>query len=247
MYAHWQPSVYTVTYNGNRFVTLESQELYGVTITYDPNTSYLTLNGSPTTSLTLVHLPEEIISGNQYKTTISYVSGSFVKEGSTTFTTEVNDADKKTLDTRNYVNATWPTSTDPTYSSTLTVTDYSETVGEYIRVFMWFNDPSTVTFDNYTIKVNLTKVDRKDVTYNNTYQTLGETPLRPGYRFLGWYTEEDGGVEVTTETKVTITNNHTLYAHWIEATKPVCTFSGPSTASVKVGFHTSPESTFWER
>ena len=235
LYAHWQPSVYTVAYNGNRFVTLESQELYGVTITYDPNTSYLTLNGSPTTSLTLVHLPEEIISGNQYETTISYVSGSFEKEGSATFTTEVNDADKKTLDTRNYVNAMWPTSDDPQNSSILTVTDYSETVGEYIRVFMWFEDPSLVTFDNYTIKVNLTKVDKKEVTYNSTYQTLGEIPLRPGYRFLGWYTEEAGGTEITEETKVTTTDNHTLYAHWIEATKPVCIFSGPATASVKVG------------
>lgn len=37
------------------------------------------------------------------------------------------------------------------------------------------------------------------------------TPTRDGYKFLGWYTEADGGSKVTS---LTVTKNVTLYAHW---------------------------------
>ena len=36
-------------------------------------------------------------------------------------------------------------------------------------------------------------------------------PTRDGYKFLGWYTEADGGSKVTS---LTVTKNVTLYAHW---------------------------------
>ena len=38
------------------------------------------------------------------------------------------------------------------------------------------------------------------------------TPTRGGYDFLGWYTQKDGGDEVTTNT--VFTKNSTIYAHW---------------------------------
>lgn len=37
------------------------------------------------------------------------------------------------------------------------------------------------------------------------------TPTRDGHKFLGWYTEADGGSKVTS---LTVTENVTLYAHW---------------------------------
>ena len=37
------------------------------------------------------------------------------------------------------------------------------------------------------------------------------TPTRDGYKFLGWYTEADGGNKVSS---LTVTKNVTLYAHW---------------------------------
>ena len=40
------------------------------------------------------------------------------------------------------------------------------------------------------------------------------TPTYDGYTFLGWYTQEDGGDEVTTDT--VFTNDTTIYAHWSE-------------------------------
>ena len=59
-------------------------------------------------------------------------------------------------------------------------------------------------------------------TYGSKYNFL-PTPTRTGgYKFVGWYTEPTGGTEVTSDTTVTTTNPHILYAHWslIPATAP---------------------------
>ena len=39
-------------------------------------------------------------------------------------------------------------------------------------------------------------------------------PVRPGWAFEGWWTEQTGGAEVRYTTLVTATRTHTLYAHW---------------------------------
>lgn len=51
------------------------------------------------------------------------------------------------------------------------------------------------------------------VTYSKEYGAL-PTPIREGYDFSGWFTELDGGHEITEKTIVSLTENHTLYAHW---------------------------------
>lgn len=48
---------------------------------------------------------------------------------------------------------------------------------------------------------------------NDSYGDV-PTPTRTGYTFNGWYTEQNGGSAVTSSTKVTITSNHTIHAHW---------------------------------
>ena len=58
-------------------------------------------------------------------------------------------------------------------------------------------------------------VGAKIVTYGSTYGTL-PTPIKDGYRFLGWYTT--GGVKIEETAKVTITSNQTLYAQWASGT-----------------------------
>ena len=60
----------------------------------------------------------------------------------------------------------------------------------------------------------------KSVTYDGTYGTLATTTLT-GWTFNGWYTDASGGSEVTSSTKVTITANQTLYAHWTANTYTV--------------------------
>ena len=59
-------------------------------------------------------------------------------------------------------------------------------------------------------------------TYGSKYNFLPSPTRTGGYKFVGWYTEETGGTEVTRDTTVTTTNTHILYAHWslIPATAP---------------------------
>lgn len=51
------------------------------------------------------------------------------------------------------------------------------------------------------------------VTYSETYGKIPE-PEKYGYTFKGWYTDNEGGTEITKDTKVEITNSQILYARW---------------------------------
>ena len=53
----------------------------------------------------------------------------------------------------------------------------------------------------------------KIVTYDSTYDTLAGVS-REGYTFNGWFTAASGGTKIETSTKVNITSDQTLYAHW---------------------------------
>lgn len=70
----------------------------------------------------------------------------------------------------------------------------------------------------------------KLVNYSAAYGTL-PVPVRSGYRFLGWWTEAEGGTEITSETVMGL-EAVTMYAHW----KPL-TF-------VKVNDEWKPSDTF---
>ncbi len=59
------------------------------------------------------------------------------------------------------------------------------------------------------------------VTRGSTYGTL-PSPSRTGYSFIGWYTDATNGHPVLSSTKVTATDDHTLYARW--KADPVVTF-----------------------
>ena len=63
----------------------------------------------------------------------------------------------------------------------------------------------------------------KSVVTTEVYGLLC-TPVKSGYTFDGWYTSMNGGTLVTKDTLVTKETDHTIYAHWTKATKPVITF-----------------------
>ncbi len=75
----------------------------------------------------------------------------------------------------------------------------------------------TVTFNVNGGKAIKTKT--KSVTAGMTYGTLPKA-TRKGYTFSGWYTAKSGGQKIGSSTKVTITGNTTLYAHWAKVAKP---------------------------
>ena len=81
----------------------------------------------------------------------------------------------------------------------------------------WTANEYDVTFNANDGTVGTTT---KTVTYGNPYGEL-PTPTREGYTFAGWFTEKDGGTQVTKETVVTTAADHTLYAHWTANTYTV--------------------------
>lgn len=66
----------------------------------------------------------------------------------------------------------------------------------------------------------VTPIASKTVIYGSQYGTL-PTPTRTGYTFLGWYTDPNGGIQVTAETILTTPGNHTLYAKYQQTRKLV--------------------------
>lgn len=76
----------------------------------------------------------------------------------------------------------------------------------------------------YTVSYNVNggkklKVASKTVTAGKTYGKLA-VPQREGYTFSGWYTKKNGGKKITSATKVSLTKDITLYAHWKKVAAP---------------------------
>ena len=206
-------STYTVAYVGNKFSTVPKVE-NGITVTYDPDTSILTLNGTQTTQNVNLMLASQSFSENEeYRTTLEYVSGSVTNAGSCAFVTEPAISTGAAVSTRNYADTSLPTSSG-SRSSTLTITSVGASEGTHLFNWLYIGTASGTTFTNYKIKVTVTKVDTKKVNYNEPYGTLGDTPTRYGNTFAGWYTEEFSGTQVTSETIMTKESDHNIYAHW---------------------------------
>ncbi len=72
----------------------------------------------------------------------------------------------------------------------------------------WAADEYTLTFD--AVGGTVTPAS-KNVKHDGVYGTL-PNPVKDGNTFIGWYTQAEGGVVVTSETIVT--GDATVYAHW---------------------------------
>ena len=55
----------------------------------------------------------------------------------------------------------------------------------------------------------------RSLTTGEPYGTL-PVPNYEGYDFAGWYTEQNGGTKIESDTTVTVFGTQTLYAHWTE-------------------------------
>jgi uncharacterized repeat protein (TIGR02543 family) len=75
----------------------------------------------------------------------------------------------------------------------------------------WTADTITVTFNANGGSPPVPT--SKEVTFGQPYGELATTS-RTGYSFAGWFTAASGGTEVTADTIVTTTTDHTLYAQW---------------------------------
>ena len=87
-------------------------------------------------------------------------------------------------------------------------------------------DTYTVTFDPGE---GTTETATKEVTYGETYGEL-PVPVLGGYQFDGWFTEAEGGTQITADMQADINEDRTLYAHWTR----VVSFSVTVPASLPV-------------
>ncbi len=112
----------------------------------------------------------------------------------------------------------WYRDSEFTVSSSTIAAGSTESKTFYAK---WTANTYTITF-NKTDGNSVTDTT-KDVTYDNTYGTL-PTATRTGYTFDGWFTASTGGTKITSDSKVTITADTTLFAQWTANTYTI-TFS----------------------
>ena len=77
----------------------------------------------------------------------------------------------------------------------------------------WMQNSVRITFDGNVEFTSSLDDYAKDLIPGEAYGELPEISAR-GYGFLGWFTQAEGGVQVTAETVITLAEDHTLYAHW---------------------------------
>lgn len=214
LYAKWTPIPYTVSWGANGG-TLDGSYTsgtvdYGTVITKPTPTreGYTFIGWEPEVPATVPNQNSTFTAQwrlNQY--TLSWNANGGTLTGSyTSGTVDYGTVITAPVPTRTgYTFTSW----DPNVPNTMPDSDQSFTA-------QWTANTYTVTLDANGGSVNPSSAT---VTYNGTYGTL-PTPFRQGYTFTGWFTEADGGSKVEPSTPVSRTEDHTLYARWVEdATK----------------------------
>ena len=87
---------------------------------------------------------------------------------------------------------------------------YNNVVSDMTVTAQW--TPATLSV-KYDATGGIVSNGSKKVTYLGNYGDL-ESPKRDGYTFTGWYTAANGGTQITKDTKVEVTSDQTIYAHW---------------------------------
>ncbi len=192
--------------------TVTASANYGTTITPEVKT-YTGFTSPDTRSMTIsTNTSNNEITydyvRNQYTLTINPNGGSY--EGKTTDTTvNVYYGATYTLST--------PTKTGYNYSwskasgaGSLSGSVYTMGAGDATVKANWTAKTFSVTFN---ANGGTTPTASKTVTYDSTYGEL-PTPTYEGYEFLGWFTAQEGGNQILSTTKVALSSNQTLFAHW---------------------------------
>lgn len=223
LFAKWEATTYTISYNGNMFST-NGLTTNGLTFAYDYENSILTINGTATGDTYIISFTNNLtfVEGDKYNVNFSYVSGSLTTNNGAIilFSTEVVDNSKNSLSPRNHIDTQFPTSSTPN-NGTLSISSLAATSGSKLRYWVWSSDTSgNITFNNYKVKVNITKVQTKTIAFNDNYGTL-PVPKRKGFTFGGWYTGNNGtGTRITSDSIFTGNADQTLYAKWIDDIEP---------------------------
>ncbi len=185
------------------------------------------LSGSTTVTGDVIYYAQFNDSLNTYSITYENVNGAANSNPKTyIFGTAVALAD---LIRDGYTFGGW--FTDSSYSDGSKVSEITATdIEDKIFYAKWTANTYTVAFDATGGTVD---TGSKAVTYDGTYDGL-PVPTLTGHTFKGWYTDVDGGEQITESTSVRITANQTLYARWtanVYQITYVCNLSGVSNSN----------------
>ena len=249
LYARWSANTYALRFNSNGGEELNDT----MDVTYDstygelPTPTYAgykfmgwytdTTYSTQITQETKVSITSDTIlyakwGANTYVVTFD-VNGGTVSETSKEVTYGLTYGDLPIPEKQGYTFTGWYDSEGNSVNNTTTV----NTLADQTLTAQWKANEYKVTFNANQGTVSITD---KMVTYNNSYGDL-PTPQREGYTFAGWYTKEDGGELVTSESIYNLIDNQELHAKW-EVNKYTVTFD----ANGGILTETSKDVTFGE-
>ena len=225
LYAHWSGEEYTVYFDANggscskSSMTVEYQDTYGTLPTptragYTFDGWYTSASGGSqvTSSTTFTNTDDQTLyahwTANTYTVTFDANGGSC----STSSMTVAYQDTYGTLPTPTWAGHAfdgWFTSASGGSEVTSSAT-FSRTSDQTLYAH-WSDTEYTITFDANGGECTTAT---KTVTYGQQVGTL-PTPTHSGnYIFDGWYTESQGGFQITSTTVYDGTTDQTVYAHW---------------------------------
>lgn len=231
LYARWTGKTYTVTFNANGGSVSQSSKTVTYGSTYGslpvPTRTNYTFNGWYTSS-----------SGGSQITASTTVTNSsnhtlYAQWTAKRYTVTFMDSDGSTVSTMTVTyGSTYgvlPSMTRTGYTfngwftassggSRVTESTTVTTASDHTLYAQW--TPNTYTVGFVHCENDTSAYKYYTVSYGSPYgDEINSRPLsiRPANIFLGWYTEREGGTEITSETIVTTASDHTLYGHWRRA------------------------------
>lgn len=217
---------YTLTINKdagvesvNTKISYQYEEEVNLSYTIKKGYTFSSITGDKTTSTFLMPASNVTVSIsttiNTY--TITYnLDGGTVSGNPTSYNVNSSDIILKNPTKTGYTFTGWTEENET--DKNINVTIATGSTGDKVYTAIFNPNTYTITFDSNggnNIATVLT------VTYDKTYGDTLPTPTKEGYSFDGWFTEKTGGTQVTSTTRVDISENATLYAHWSLATHEV--------------------------
>ena len=236
IYAHWTGKKYTITFNPNGGSTPKTGSKVTKTKTVTMGAQYQTLptttkknynllgwftaksGGTPVTSQTIVNTASNATlyahwALKTFTVKLNPRSGT-VSPTSITVTYGKKYAGLPTPTRPGYMFKGWFTKTSGgtkvTSKTTVTLTKAQTLYAQ------WSAKKYKITFNpngGSTPKTGSTVTKSKTVTFGKTFGTL-PTSKQSGLKFAGWWTDPVAGTMVTAKSKVAVTANTILYAHW---------------------------------
>ena len=100
--------------------------------------------------------------------------------------------------------------TDMTSGDQIQSTDKYQVDGNQTLFAHWTAQKITI---NFNANGGTVSPSSRQYTYGQAYGSF-PTATKPGYTFLGWYTDIDEGTEINTNSIMNYSTSTTLYAHW---------------------------------